>query len=253
MPPNRTYWVPWITVLIASVAGLIAAYMTIQTVQYVKTFNTSLLQVIGTSSQNVTSDQVVWTASFHTNVTSANLPSGYAELAKDQTTITSYLEGQGLPASAITFSPVTMSLNWVDCGQLPAGCNQYGPDTYQLTESMTVTSGDVTKVTNLAQDVTPLAQKGVNLSNQPLQYYFTKLASLRAQLVGTAVKDATNRANVIAGASGAKVGALVSVTTQPFQLTAANSSAVSNNGTYDTTTIDKTLSATVVVKLRLGN
>lgn len=245
---------PWATTIAAAIIGvaLVAGTLiTAQTIDYVKTFNTSLLTVTGTAETVVTSDQVQWSGSYSVNASQGNLKQGYAAMANDASLVTAFLEKAGLPQSDITLSPVSMNLNYVDCKASPSACGPYGPDTYQLTQSVQVNSSQVQTVTRLAQNLEPLVQAGVPFSSQGLNYYYSRLAGLRAKMLADATRNARQRADQITGSVGSHVGQLISVTTEPFQITPVNSAQVSNGGQYDTTTIQKQVQAIVQATFRL--
>lgn len=251
MTEFRQHWGQWVSVLIGSVAAVIVTIIVANTVTYVKTFNTSLLQVSGSATQIVTSDEVVWTGSFSVNSVTAQLQSGYGQMSHDQALVAAFLGKAGIGSKSVTYSPVSMNLNYVDCKLNPSGCGPTGPDTYTLTETVTVSSPQVENVTALAQNISPLINEGVLFSNQSIQYFFDKLANLRSKLLAEATKDALKRATAIVASTGGRVGPVVSVTSEPFQLTPVNSTEISNSGSYDTSTIVKKLTAIVVVRFRL--
>ena len=245
---------PWATMVAAVVLGVaivLGTVITTQSIDYVKTFNTSLLTVTGTAQTVVTSDQAQWTGSYTVVASTQDLKQGYASMAQDAQNFTSFVTQAGLPESSITISPVTMNLNYVDCKASPSACGPFGPDTYQLTQNVQVNSDQVKTLTKLAQNIQPLVQEGVVFSSQGINYYYTKIADLRAKMLAQATKDALTRAQQITGSVGSHVGQLISVTTEPFQITPVNSAQVSNNGQYDTTTITKEVQAIVQATFRL--
>jgi hypothetical protein len=245
---------PWVQLLAAVVLGaavVIGTVVTANAVDYIKTFNTSLLTVTGQAQMLVTSDQVKWTGDFFVNAQPEALQAGYTQMSKDQAAVQAFLQSRGVAAADITISPVTMSQIYVDCAQNPSACGKFNIAGYHLDQAVTVRSGDVQGVTRIAQDVTPLVSEGVAFSTQSMEYYYTKLDTLRGKLTAEATAEAQSRAQQIAAATGRKVGQLVSVQTQPLQLTPVNSSQVSNNGQYDTTTIQKQLTAIVQAQFRL--
>ncbi len=244
-------WPSSVAALILGAALVVGTLITAQTINYVKTFNTSLLNVTGTAQEIVTSDEVEWDGSFTTTAALADMQAGYAQMAKDQAAVLGYLRKSGVPATAVTFSPVTQSLNYVDCKASPAACNTYGPDVYQLTENVRVQSPDVQKITGLAQSTAALVQLGVPFSTQALNYYYTKLQQLRPKLLASATRDAQNRAKRITASVGGSVGQLVSMTEEPFEVTPVDSAQVSNGGLYDTSTIRKQVTAIVQATFRL--
>ena len=85
--------------------------------------------------------------------------------------------------------------------------------------------------------------------SQP-QYVFTRLPSLRPQLLADATRDALRRAEVLVESTGADLGSLRSVNVGVFQVTAPNSTEVEDYGVYDTTT--RTKDVTAVVNVTFG-
>lgn len=242
---------PVVAATVIGVSLVAGTVITAGTIDYVKTFNTSLLTVIGTAKQIVTSDQVKWDASFTVGTTLPTLQSGYAQMDRDKGLVRAFLEQNGIAAKDITFTPVSMQHNFVDCKIDPKACGPYGSISYQLTEALRVESTHVRRVTSVAGAVTPLIKKGVVFSTQDLKYYYTKLTTLRTRLLAEATRDALGRAEHITAATGTRVGRLVSVTAEPFQLTPLDSTQVSNGGQYDTSTIIKKLTAIVQATFRL--
>ena len=83
------------------------------------------------------------------------------------------------------------------------------------------------------------------------QYVYTKLADLRPKLLEDATKDAVGRAKVLVDATGGKLGGLRDVNVGVFQITAPNSTEVSDYGVYDISTRAKDVTAVVNVTLAL--
>lgn len=246
--PNRPAWLNLAAALALGVAIVVGTVITASTIRYVKTFNESQLTVNGEATQVVTSDQVKWTGNFFVNANANSLQPGYAKMSADAAAVRSFLQSHGVKASDITISPVQMMQNFINCKLNPKAC---GTTSYKLQQTVTVQSGQVKQVTALADNVSPLISRGVVFSTQSLQYYYTKLASQRAKLLAEATKEARQRAQKIAGSVGAHVGQLVSVHSEPLQLTPVNSPQVSNGGMYDTSTIQKEIKAIVAVTFRL--
>lgn len=253
MNKERWGWLmsPVVAAAVIGVSLVAGTLITAGTIDYVKTFNTSLLTVVGTAKAIVTSDQVKWDASFTVGTTLPELEAGYARMDRDEGLVRAFLEKNGVAARDITFSPVSMQQNFVDCRFNPRACGPYGSISYQLTQAVRVESTHVRRVTAVAGAVTPLIKEGVVFSTQDLKYYYTKLTSLRTRLLAQATRDALGQAEHITAATGSRVGRLVSVTAEPFQLTPLDSTQVSNGGQYDTTTITKKLTAIVQATFRL--
>jgi len=253
------YLKEWSTVTAALILGIsiiVGTVVVSRMVTYVKTFNSSQLAVTGTAQQNVTSDEVKWISQFAVNTDTADLKTGYARMDSAKALVMAFLEKNGVSSKEITVSPVVMNLTYPEVKFNPQVAQALGKNafsSYTLTQTVVVQSGHVNNVTSLAQDAGILINEGVNFSTQRLEYYYTKLPGLRSQLIAKAVTDAQARAEKIASSTGVKLGPLVSVDTGVLQLTALNSAQVSNMGSYDTSTIQKTLTAVVRASFKLSS
>ena len=72
-------------------------------------------------------------------------------------------------------------------------------------------------------------------------------------MVAEATKDAKARAEAIASSTGNKVGAVRSAKTGVFQITSRNSTDVSDYGIYDTSSLEKDITAVVSVQFGMEN
>ena len=88
-------------------------------------------------------------------------------------------------------------------------------------------------------------RNGVNIQNVTAEYLFNGLKDIRVEMLTEATKNAKERAEAVAKAGGASVGSISSLSSGVFQVTAPNSVNVDDYGTYDTSTIDKKVTATV--------
>ncbi|WLT37153.1 SIMPL domain-containing protein [Synechocystis sp. B12] len=66
-------------------------------------------------------------------------------------------------------------------------------------------------------------------------------------MVAEATKDAKARAEAIASSTNSKVGAVRSAQTGVFQITSRNSTDVNDMGIYDTSSIEKDITAVVSI------
>ena len=134
---------------------------------------------------------------------------------------------------------------------------------YRLTRSFEIRSARVRDITGVADHSATLLAQGIPLSANSPQYVYTKLSSLRPQLLAEATKDAQNRAKVIvkatvndvettAGWTGGSLGKLRGVDVGVFQVTSPNSTEVEDYGVYDTSTLDKDVTAVVNVTFGVG-
>jgi hypothetical protein len=121
---------------------------------------------------------------------------------------------------------------------------------FNASRDVTVRSKDVQLIARLSQGIGALLQTGVNVNNYGPQYYISTLPTLRPQLLQDAMKDAQVRATALTKAVGGTIGAVLSVRSGPFQVTTPDSTMTSDAGAYDTTTIAKTVTATVSVTFK---
>lgn len=204
----------------------------------VRSFDNTL-SVTGSTKQKVMADQVKWNSNISRIVTITTLQDGYAQMAKDQTEVKAFLKNKGIAEEAINITPVLM--NEIYDNQAYNG----GEKRYTLRQNITVQSDKVDEITNVAKDLQLLINKGVVISSDSLEYYYSKIADLRVNLLSDAVKDAKARADKLAESSGKQVGSMKSASSGVVQVMAPNSIEVSDYGVYDTSSIEKEVMVTV--------
>jgi hypothetical protein len=116
---------------------------------------------------------------------------------------------------------------------------------YSLRQQVEVRSNDVERVAQIAREATELIDQGILLESSPPQYSYTQLGDLKIEMLGEAAKDAKTRAEQIAASTGNKIGTLRSAKMGVMQITAADSTDVSDSGISDTSSIDKDMTAVV--------
>ena len=206
---------------------------------------TDVITVTGSAKQRITSDYAIWDVS----VTSQNASAAKAadELAGWTAALRSFLLSHAIQPGELTVQPVSTQT-------VTAPSNGYTNQVtgYQLTRNFEVRSSRVQAVADVAESSAQLLAQGIPLSAQPLQYVYTKLASLRPTLLEEATKDAQRRGEVLVGATGGTLGGLRGVNVGVFQVTSPNSTEVSDYGVYDTSTLQKDVTAVVNVTFALG-
>jgi hypothetical protein len=197
-----------------------------------------VLSVTGSAKQEVTSDTVKWTIDIVRKVSETNMQSGYPLLANDLKTVEDFLKSKNISDDSVTVSQVFVEQIY------DYTSNSGGPTRYNLRQEITVNSKDVEGVNALAKSISDLAQKGVFISTNNLEFYISNLPDLRVSLLGDAIKDAKARAEQIASAGGQKVGSLRSASSGVVQVLPPNSIDVSDYGQYDTQSIKKEVMVT---------
>ncbi|HRH23263.1 MAG TPA: SIMPL domain-containing protein [Candidatus Magasanikbacteria bacterium] len=202
--------------------------------------NPGELSVTGSARMRVTSDTVKWTVQLSRLVDASGLQRAYADLEKDQKEVQSVLVNHSIPSNIIETSQVfteqDYSYNTYDAN---------APRRYTVRQTVTVQSGDIENVTEVAKNIQTLVSVGSVVSTYSLEYLYSKLPELRVNLLSDAVKDAKTRAEKIAESSGSRVGALHAASQGVVQVMAPNSVEVADYGAYDTSSIEKEVMATV--------
>jgi len=209
-----------------------------------KTSNT--IAVTGLGSKDFVSDLIVWSGSFTQK--SPQLKETYAQLDKDRESIRSYMLSKGLKPENIIFSAVDINKDFDDEYDNNGRRIKSVFTGYRLSQSVQIESNEVDKVENISREVSELINRGIEFYSNNPQYYYTKLAELKIEMIAAATKDANTRAKNIAENAGSAIGKLKNANMGVFQIVAQNSSEeFSWGGSYNTSSKRKT--ATITVKL----
>lgn len=204
------------------------------------------ISVTGLGSKDFVSDLIVWSGSFQQK--NINLKDAYAQLDKDRENIKSYMIAKGLKAENIIFSAVEIQKEFDEINDENGRKIKSVFNGYRLSQNVQVESAEVDKVENISREVSELINSGIEFYSSNPQYYYTKLAELKIQMIAEATKDANERAKRIAENAGGKVGRLKNADMGVFQIVAQNSSEeYSWGGSFNTSSKRKT--ATITVKL----
>ena len=195
------------------------------------------VSVVGKAERDFDSDLIVWNLSF--SVLNPEMKAGYTEIKDVNKTVRDYLTSKGIKDSEIEFRSL-------DCDKeneyhYNNGNSYYTFLGYRLSQSVRVESNDVDNVEKIQREISELLDKGINLSNNNLSYYYTKLSDLKIEMLAEATSDARNRAETIAKSAGSRLGGLQTANMGVFQITAPNSSDedYSWGGTFNTTSRKK--------------
>jgi len=197
--------------------------------------------VTGSARAQVRSDRVVWT--IYANDQADTIASAIQATNGALDAVTQFLIAGGVPNDEIALDALSTSVNyvWLD------GTYTSEIASYSAYRSLTVRSDDVDLVARLSLDLGNLLETGVVVSANSPQFYVTTLPDLRPALLNEAVADAKVRAEAMLEVVGGSVTAVRSMRSGPFQVSTPDSVDVSDFGIYDTSTIDKTVTATVSV------
>jgi hypothetical protein len=170
------------------------------------------------------------------------------KVGSDVAAVTKYLTAGGIPADELTLGSVSTYAN----EEYSNGNNTGRILNYRASRDVVVRSKNVQLISKLSQGIGSILQTGVSVNNYGPQYYLSTLPKLRPQLLEKAMKDAKVRAVAITKAVGGKVGAVQAVRSGVFQVTTPDSTQISDSGSYDTSSIEKTVTSTVSVTFKVN-
>ncbi len=200
------------------------------------------LTITGSAKRSIKSDYIVWRVSLSSQQPTTQ--AAYQQLTAWKARVQGYLKDAKVPESAISLA----SLETTSIPEVINGRETGKTLAYKLSQKLEIRSSEVDRYAQLSQQITELINEGIPLTSEPPEYLYNELSKLRIEMVAEATKDAKARAEAIAKSTGNRVGGVRSADTGVFQLTPRNSTAVSNGGSYDTTSIEKDLTAVVSVK-----
>ena len=200
------------------------------------------ITVTGSAKKRITSDLVVWSSGVA--VEAASVTDAYSQLSGVIPRIKQYLLSKGIAENQMTVSSITTTTN----KRRDSEGNETSEITgYSLQQQIEVRSNDVAKIAQVAREATELINQGILIESKAPQYYYTQIGDLKIEMLGEAAKDAKERAARIAQSTGNSIGAVRSAKMGVLQVTAADSTDVSDYGVYDTSTIEKDMTAVVNV------
>jgi hypothetical protein len=199
------------------------------------------ITVTGSAKTSAVADNAVWTLSV--SLSSPTVGAAVKKVDADVAALSSYLTQGGIAADALTLGAVSTYAN----EEYVNGNSTGRILSYRASRDVTVRTKDVQLVSKLSQGIGSLLGTGINVNNYGPQYYISNLPELRPELMSEAMKDAKLRAESLTKAVGGSLGSLVNVKAGPIQITTPDSTMTADYGAYDTSTINKTVSATVSV------
>jgi hypothetical protein len=200
------------------------------------------VSVRGTAQRNVKADRAVWKLSVSE---SAETASGSVSGANASVKIVvDFLTNSGINDDDISLGAINTYSNkeYIDgnaTGRILS---------YETSRDVIVRLTDVDQAAAVSSDLGTVLARGVTVYTSGPEYYLDSLTSLRPELLAEAMVDARARAKALLGAVEAEVGDVRSVSSGPFQVTAADSTDVESGGYFDTGSINKTVIATVLVE-----
>lgn len=207
------------------------------------------ISVTGMAEHSFTSDLVVWNAQYSRK--SMDVKTAYNLLKADEKIIREYFKEKGVKENEIIFSSVNtyedIQYSYDDNGRQHTQFNGY-----ILRQDIKIESVELDKIDRISREITELLDKGIQLQSYEPQYYYTKLADLKINLLAEASKDGRLRAETIAQNSGSKLGKLLQSSMGIFQITGQYMNEdYSWGGAFNTSSKNKSASITVKMEFEL--
>ena len=232
-----------LNVIIIAIAAIISSYLFSNAFQNRNKSNDTI-SVTGSGKKDFISDLIVWNGSFSKK--SATLKEAYAALDADREKIKNYLLGKGISTTEMVFSAVNFNKDFETTYNENGTTRQQIFTGFTLTQSVNIQSKEVNKIEEISRQSSELINSGVEFYSSPPEYYYTKLAELKIQMIAEATKDASARAKSIAENAAASLGNLKKSDMGVFQITGQNSSEdFSYGGSFNTQSKNKTANITV--------
>lgn len=224
-----------------SASLIVSSFMWAGAIRNIKRVDDTLV-VIGSAKRPIRADYMVWRVTISSQQPTTQ--AAYKELKTWTERVQAYLKAANVPETAITLN----ALETTPVPEVVAGRETGKNIAYKLTQRLEIRSSEVDRYSKLSRQITDLINEGITLTSEPPEYLYNELGKLRIEMIAEATKDAKARAEAIAGSTGNRVGGVRGADTEAFQITPRNSTAVSNGGSYDTTSIEKDITGVVSVK-----
>ena len=224
--------------------GIIISTIIISIVAYSIKNSDNYIYTTGSAKINVVSDTGKISYQISRIISQSEISNGYILLAKDKQIVQQFLKDNNIKDNNINISAVNIYEIFNQ--------NQEIEKKYTISQNIIVNLDDVNKIKDLGDKVSLIANKGVFISVNSLEYYYSKLKDVRVSLLSDAILDAKNRAEEIVKISGNRIGKLKSATNGVVQVLAKDSNEVSDYGSYDTSTIEKTIQVSVKANFLLN-
>jgi hypothetical protein len=211
-----------------------------------KKFSQEVITVTGSAEKNIMSDYIVWKSSFSRR--DIAMTAAYQALKEDLEQVKAYLLKQGIKENEIALSPISTTVLYKKIGR---GDDTNEIEGYRLSQTVEIRSPDVRRVSGISQGLTELIDQGIELISYSPEYFYTRLADLKVEMLSKATENGKQRAENMATATGNKIGFMRSARMGVFQITPINSYEISDWGTNDTTSLEKKVTAVVNVSFAI--
>jgi hypothetical protein len=225
---------------LALAAGLVFTALVLANA-WTRIAESQVINVTGSARKNVRSDLVIWRSSFSADA--PTLHEAQEKLSADYAKVAAFFAArqiEGFAASPVQIRDLTARQRNDDDDSVSSV--RVG---YRLSQSIEVHSGDVEGLPRLAGETSELLQQGVAFLSGGFDFIYTKAGEAKVDMMGEATHDARSRAEQIASQGGRKIKELRNARMGVVQINPVHSSSTSWEGNNDTTSVEKTIIATI--------
>ncbi|MBR4786788.1 MAG: SIMPL domain-containing protein [Bacteroidales bacterium] len=179
------------------------------------------VSVTGLAEKDFTSDLIVWRVRY--DAQDMDMKSAYNTLKNQAADVKAFLKEKGISEDEMDFGNISTEeqTQWRWDESLRKSVQIFSG--YQASQVVKIQSKDVEKVEKVIREISELYDKNIKIDSYSPEYYYTKLADLKLEMLAEASKNARDRAMTITENAGGKLGDLKTANTGVFQITAPNS------------------------------
>ena len=228
-----------------TVGLLVVITILISTKTLVTAFSGNTISVTGSAYEIVKSDK--GSLNFSINVKRVNKNEAYNALQTQIKDVEKYLADKGI--ASIERKTINGYYNYKRDEKTGAYTNI--AESYTLSQPIRISSDNVEKIKEISNDITGLISKGIDINVFNVSYDYSKLPELKVSLLEKASLDAKARAESMLKATHNDVGTVQSIRMGVYQITPVDSTAVSDMGINDSSTIDKKVTAVANISYKI--
>ncbi|MGV3685418.1 MAG: SIMPL domain-containing protein [Daejeonella sp.] len=235
-PPQKSYFV--VPAAILGISLILSTFIFSGTWKKIKSEN-QIITVTGSAKKVIVSDLGILRGTL--NVEGPTARDAYRALELQKPVLLTYLKSKGFDSDKVNYQTISTYPNF----NFNAQGQNVGVRSYNAAQTIDISSSDVNLIKEISLEISSLVERGVSFQVNSPEYYYTKLGDIKIEIQAQAAKDAMNRGERIAEATGRKLGTLKSARMGVLQITPENSNLTSDYGINDVSSIRKEIVAVV--------
>lgn len=184
--------------------------------------------VRGVAQREVSADRASWEVVY--GETAYDLPGALAAVDRDSRMIGAFLGKRGFTGPATQPGSASISVSDEMIDNKPTGRK-----TYHVTRTISFFSDNVAGVRRIEDEKDELAQQGLVVDSVNASYEYTRLDTIKPDMIADATRDARRAAEKFASDSGASVGGIRSATQGYFSVTSRDAASSDDEGNGSST------------------